>query len=146
MNTTRERIINDIKIALKGGDRMVVETLRMLQSEINNAAIAKRSTKMELCEEDVITVIKKEVKKRKESITIYSNAGRNDLASKETVELEVLKMYLPQEMEVADIERIVKEVISGGVNNFGDIMKTVLHKTAGMADGRTISEIIKRNL
>jgi len=142
-----EKINNELKDAMKSGAELKVGTLRMVLAAVHNKEIEKRSKNQEpLNEEDVVDVLKKEVKKRKESIEIYGSAGRNDLKDKETLELQVIQSYLPQEMSDEEVEKVVKKVINAGEKGFGKVMKAVMAEIKGQADSRKISEIIKKNL
>lgn len=140
----QETIMTSLKEAMKKGDSGRVETLRMLQASIKNLEIEKRAKGAELTEDDVIAIIRKEVKKRKESSDIYRNAGREDLAVKEDAEAALLEEYLPAQMTEDEIEQIVREVMAGGVTGFGPIMQASLKKIAGRADSKKVSEVIKR--
>ena len=142
-----DKIKEDLDIALKGGNDVVVSTLRFLLSGIQNVRIEKRG---ELDDEQVVEIIRKDSKKHKESIEAFEKGGRGDLAQKETKELEVLEKYLPAQMSTADIEKIVDEVIAaGGASNIADIgkiMGVVMVKVGTKADGGLVSEIVKKKL
>lgn len=144
----REKITADIKAAMIAKDSVKLNTLRFLQSAIKNKEIDSRPNP--ITSDDVIGVIKKLVKQRKESIEQFSNAGRTDLADQETAELKVLEIYLPAQMTVDQITKVVEEVIAEtgakSVKDMGTVMKAVMAKTAGSADGKMISEVIKSKL
>lgn len=142
-----ERINNDLKVALKSGDSLKVSTLRMVLAAVHNREIEKRSKSKEaLTDEEIVDVLRKELKKRKEAIEIYGNAGRNDLKEKETGELEIIQSYLPPELGDEEIEKIVRKVISPQKKEFGQVMKEVVREVAGRAEARRVSEIVKKNL
>jgi len=124
---------------------MQVSTLRLLVSEIHNQGIEKQN---KLTNEDIIAVIRKEVKQREEAIDSYQKGGRQDLADKEKQEQEVLSNYLPQEMPLEELEKIVKESIDGlgssGPSDFGRVMGVVMSKVKGRIDGAKVAEAVKK--
>jgi len=140
----QETIMTSLKEAMKKGDSERVQTLRMLQAAIKNLEIEKRAKGGSVTEDDVISVIRKEVKKRKESIEIYRKAAREDLAVKEDAEMAILEKYLPAEMSDDEIEKVVRSVIAEGVTGFGPIMQGSLKKIAGRADSKKVGEVVKR--
>ena len=106
----REKLSADMKTAMKEKDQLKLDTIRFLQSAIKNREIDSRPTP--LTSDDVMAVIKKLVKQRKESIEQYQNASRQDLADKEMSELKILETYLPAQMSREQIEKIVADVIA----------------------------------
>lgn len=136
----------DINRALRNGDNLKVETLRGLLAALHNREIELRSKAKELDEEEVISVLGREAKKRKEASQIYTGAGRTDLAVKESKELEIIKGYLPPEMSPDEIELVVKRVIEAGVTDFGQVMGTVVQETKGRAEPSTVKEIVEKIL
>ncbi|OGY56838.1 MAG: hypothetical protein A2Y84_01715 [Candidatus Colwellbacteria bacterium RBG_13_48_8] len=135
----------DLVPSLKAGDSFKSGVLRMLLAAVHNEEIAKGKDK-ELTDEDVIKVLRNEAKKRKEANEIYSKAGRTDLASKEGQELELIKNYLPPEMDETEVEAIVKEVVAGGETDFGKIMGEVMKRTAGRAEASLVTVLVKKAL
>lgn len=132
---------------MKGGDSFKVGTLRMVVSAIQNREIEKRAKSADpLTEDEIIEVLRREVKKRRESIEIYGNAGRSDLKEKEELELKIIQSYLPAELTEDEIENIVTGVMSAGEKEFGKIMKTVKEQIGGRADGKLVSDIVKKHL
>ena len=132
---------------MKGGDSFKVGTLRMVVSSIKNREIEKRAKSSDpLTEEEIMEVLRREVKKRRESIEIYGSAGRGDLKEKEELELKVIQSYLPAELTKEEVEHIVAEAMAGGEKEFGKIMKAVKEVIGGRADGKLVSEIIKKHL
>jgi len=142
-----EQIQKDLTEALKNKNELVVSTLRLLLSEIHNKKIDKQA---ELNNEDVVGVLRKEAKKRQESIEAYKQGGRQELADKESKELIILSKYLPQEMDPQELEKIVKEVIgevgAQGVGDFGKVMGVVMDRVKGRIDGSKVSEAVKKLL
>jgi len=144
----REKIMADIKAAMIAKDSVKLNTLRFLQSAIKNKEIDSRPNP--ITADDVMAVIKKLVKQRKESIDQFQAAGRTDLADQESAELKVLEAYMPAQMTKEQIEQVVAEVIAATgaktIKEMGTVMKEVQARTAGTADGKTISEVIKAKL
>jgi hypothetical protein len=140
-------IQNDLKTALKEKNELQVSTLRLLLAEIHNRQIEKQA---ELTEEDIVAVLRKEAKKRQESVEAYEKGGRQGLADKESKELLILSKYLPQEMSPQELEKIVKEVIvevgAQGAGDFGKVMGGVMGKVKGQIDGAKVSEAVKKLL
>lgn len=144
--TLSEQIKEDINEALKSGETLKLEVLRGLLAAVHNREIELRGKETELNEEEVIAVLGREAKKRKEANQIYADAGRNDLASKELEELTVIKNYLPPEMDRAEIEAIVRKVVDGGVTDFGRVMGVVMQEVKGRAEAGEVKEIVERIL
>lgn len=144
----REKILADIKSAMVSKDTVKLNTLRFLNAAIKNKEIDSRPTP--ITSDDIMTVIKKLVKQRKESIEQFSGAGRTDLADAESAELKVLEAYMPAQMTREQVEAVVVEVIAATgaktVKEMGVVMKETQARTAGSADGKMISEIIKSKL
>lgn len=144
----REQITNDIKTAMKEKNMEKLNALRMVQSAFKNREIEMRPNPMP--EEECLTVIKKLVKQRKESIEQFGAAGRQDLVDNETKELKLLETYLPAQMSREQIEKMVVEVIAAvgakTVKEMGAVMKEMQVRTKGTADNKIVSEIIKSKL
>ncbi len=140
----------DLKDALKQGDKEKALTLRMLKAGLVNEQIAQKKDKNSSIADDVfLAVLKREVKKRKEALVSYEQAGRKDLADKEKAELDILLKYLPAQLSVEEIAKIVDDVLanlSAGEKNIGQVMKQVLAKVGSQADGKTVSDIVKKKL
>ena len=143
----RQDIESQMKDALKSGQRDLLETLRFLYSAIKNAEI---DLHREATDEDVVTVVQKQVKQHKESIEAFRKAGRTELAAKEEAELNVLTKYLPVQMSEDELRGIAAEVISGlsdeDKKNFGKVMGAVMTKVKGKTDGSTVGRIVKELL
>ncbi|NUM60191.1 MAG: GatB/YqeY domain-containing protein [Bdellovibrionaceae bacterium] len=144
----REKILADMKDAMRARDSVKLEAIRFLQSAIKYKEVELRPNP--ITSEDVIGVVKKLVKQRKESIEQFQQASRQDLVDKELAELKVLEVYLPQQMTRDQIENVVSQVIeqlqAKTIKDMGAVMKETLAKTAGAADNKTISEVIKAKL
>lgn len=142
-----EKIKTDTIEAMRNKEAVKLSTLRMLSSELKNTEIALRPQGKELSDEEVLKVIAKEAKKRKESIEIFTSSNRQDLADNEKAELLILEEYLPKQMSEDEIEEIVKSTISENPDAaFGDIMKALMPKIQGKADGKIVSQLVNKNL
>ena len=143
-----EKIMEDYKKAMKEKEALKVSVLSFLRAELKNAAIDKRKDKLE--DAEVIAVVKKQVKQRQDSIEQFKNGGRQDLAEKETKELEILKSYLPQQLSEDKIREIIEEAIKEtgacGPQDMGKLMKALLPKLSGGADNKLVSELVKNRL
>jgi hypothetical protein len=144
----RDQIMAEVKTAMKEKNQLKLDTLRFLQSAIKNREIELRPDA--ITAEEVLGVIKKLVKQRKESIEQYKAGNRQDLADQEAAELKILETYLPAQMGKDQVEKIVAEVIAAlgakSVKDMGSVMKEVISRTAGTADNKTVSEVIKSKL
>ena len=140
--------MNDMKTARREKDQVRLEAIRFLQAAIKNREIEVRPNP--ITGDDVMSVIKKMVKQRKESIDQYQAANRQDLVDKEAAELKIIETYLPAQMSKEQIEKIVAEVIAetkaSSIKDMGSVMKAVIAKTAGAADNKLVSEAIKSKL
>lgn len=146
------KIENDFKQALKERELVRLSVLRLLKSAIKNAEIEKRGKgeKGELSDDELVKVIKKEVRKREEAILAFRQGRREDLASREEAELEILNSYLPADLSDEEIKKIIDEVISesqlADSKNLGQIMKLVMTKVGLRADGKKVSTLVKEKL
>ena len=141
--TFTEKIQNDFKEALKGRKETELSVLRYLMAILKNESIAK---KKDLSEDEILNVISKEVKKRQESLDIYLKAGREELAQKEKNEIVFLEKYLPEKMDLSSLEALVVETINElgakDKSQMGQVIKSVMSKAKGQADGKKVSEIV----
>ncbi len=140
-----EKILNDYKEAMKARDTLKSSVLSFLRADMINLAIAKK--KKVLDDSEVISVIKKQIKQRQDSIEQFKNGNRPDMADKETKELEILKSYLPPELSADEVKKIIEEVISATgakeMKDMGKVMKEVTAQIAGRADGKLVSDLVK---
>lgn len=140
----REKINADIKDALKSGAKDKVSALRMLSAALKNKEIDKRR---QLTDEEVIETIRTLIKQRKDSIEQFTKGGRQDLADKETAEAALLEVYLPQQLTREELEAMVREAVAQtgaqGARDMGKVMKALVPMTAGRADGKLLSELVK---
>ncbi len=142
-----ETIQADLKKAMLSKDSEKVKTLRMLISKLREKKIALMK---ELKEQDELAVLKKAAKERQDSITTYTAAGRDDLSDIEKIELALIRTYLPEEMDDAGIEAIVRKVISEtgatGMAEMGRVMGASMKEIAGQADGKRVQAFVKKLL
>lgn len=142
-----DTINQDIAKALKAKDEIRLSTLRLLSSALNYEFIAKQHV---LTEEEELSVVRREAKKRKEAIEAYEKAGANDRAEKEKKELAVLEEFLPAQMPDEELIKIVDEAIStlgaASMADMGKVMGAVVPKVAGRADGGRISKLVSEKL
>lgn len=143
----REQIDADIKTAMKSGAKDKVSTLRMLSAALKNKQIDKRAP---LTDGEVVDTVRSLIKQRKDSIEQFAKGGRQDLVDKETSEVAILDVYLPQQMAREEIEKIVREVIgqtgAQGAKDMGKVMKALVPLLAGRADNKLVSELVKQSL
>jgi uncharacterized protein YqeY len=140
----KERLREDMKEALKAKDKVKLSTIRMINSLIKNAEIEKRG---ELTDEEIVQLLMKYAKQRRESIEMYEKGGRQDLVEKEKAELAVVESYLPKQMTEEEIKEIVKEAIeetgASSPKDIGKVMKVVMPKVRGRADGSLVNKIVR---
>ena len=141
--TLRERIQSDITTAMRSGDTLRRDTLRMAESAIYNAEKRDRRT---LGDDEVAALIAREVKTRRESIDAFRKGGREDLAAKEEAEIGVLAGFLPEQLGEAEIAALVDEAIAAtspsGPRDMGKVMGWLAPRTKGRADGRVVSQVV----
>lgn len=147
-----KKINEDLVTSMKSkeeGSELRISTLRMMKSSIKNAEIAKRG-QGELTEEDITGVLSTMVKQRKESVEQYLKANRNDLAEKENKEISIIQVYLPEQLSPEDVDEIIKstiqEAVITGMKDMGRLMKELMPKVKGKADGKLVSQRVKEIL
>jgi hypothetical protein len=142
-----KRLNEDLKNAMRSGDKIRLETIRSLKTMLKNAQIEKMR---ELNEEEVLQLLNSAAKRRKESIEQFLNNGREDRAAEEKKELEIIQSYLPAQLDVSEIEKIVAETIAEvnatSPKDMGKVMGAIMPKVKGRADGKVIQQIVKSKL
>lgn len=145
-----EQIQIDTKAALLGGNRFVGDVLRGLKAAILNEEVARGKRDEGLSDEEIEKIIAREVKKRRESITLYEQNDRPELAEDEKKEVEVLEKYLPQQLTEDEVQALVKEVIASigasGPQAMGQVIGAVKAKAGNSADGAMVAKIVKEQL
>ena len=143
-----EKILNDYKEAMKERDNLKSSVISFLRAEMINLATAKKKNILD--DAEVISVIKKQIKQRKDSIEQFAKAGRQEMADKEEKEMAILKGYLPPELSYEQIMRIVEDVMvetgALGIKDMGKVMKEVNAKIGSQADGKVVSDIVRNKL
>jgi len=142
-----EKLLQDMNSAMKSGDKVALETIRMVRAQLKNASIAKGE---DLSEEDVIEVLSKEAKKRKESLELYKQGGREDLVEKEEKELSVIASYLPEALSQEELEEIVDKAVeetgARSLMEMGKVMGVVMPQVKGRVGGKGVQELVEQKL
>jgi uncharacterized protein len=145
--TLRERIQSDITAAMRSGDALRRDTLRMAESAIYNA---EKRDHREYSDDEVAAVLGREVKTRRESVEAFRKGGREDLATKEEAEIAILAGFLPEQLSEAEISALVADAVAAtgaaGPRDMGKVMGWLAPKTKGRADGRLVSQVASRAL
>jgi uncharacterized protein YqeY len=143
-----QQISKDYIQAMKDKDKEKSAALSFLRAQLKNVIIEKRVEALE--DADVITVLKKQLKQRQDSIDQFEKGGRQDLVAKEKKEVEILKKYLPQELTAekvqAVVEETVKELNAASLKDMGAVMKAVVLKLEGRADNKIVSDLVRKAL
>ena len=143
MSTLQSRLVADLTAARKGQDKPATLLLGSTVAEIRNRSI---ELKRDVTDDDVIEVIRRGIKKRRESIEIYEKAGRTELASTERAEVALLEKYLPAQVSADEIRAAVRAAIAAGAGNVGAVMGKVMPQFKGRADGSAINAIAREEL
>jgi uncharacterized protein YqeY len=142
-----ERLVEEMKQAMKSSDKLRLSTIRMIRSSLKNKEIELRK---KLEDEDIVKVIQVMVRKGEESVEQFQTGKRMDLVEKETKEIEILKSFLPQPLSQEEILKIVDETIqetqASSLKDIGKVMKSVMPKIGGKADGKLINQLVKERL
>ena len=142
-----ERLDQAFKEAIKGQQQTVLSTLRMLKSAVRHKEV---EVKHSLSETELLAVINSQAKQRRDAITEFTKAGRQDLANQEEEELSVLLSFLPAQLKPEEVEaqvvRIITQVGASSPQDLGKVMKTAMAELAGKTDGKVVQEIVRRRL
>jgi len=143
----KDKLTEDLKQAMRQGDEQRRSTLRLVMAAIKNAEIEKRR---ELEEGELLAIIAKEAKQRRESIAQFEKGGRQDLADREKAELQILLAYLPEQLSKEEIEaqarQIIEEVEATSPAQMGQVMRQLMPLMQGKADGKLVSQVVKEFL
>lgn len=146
----KQRITDDIKAALLGGDRFVGETLKNLKAAILNEEVAQNKRDEGLDDATIEQIIAREVKKRTESVKMYDQGGRADLAENEQNEINVIKAYLPEQLGEDEVRAIVEAAVqqlgANGMSDMGKVIGVVKSKVGNTADGAIVAKLVKEAL
>ena len=136
-----------LKEALKSRDDLKVSVIRMVKASLKNKEIEKMSS---LTDDEILSVLSTLAKQRRESIDLFSAAGRTDLADKETKELEIIQSYLPKQLSPGELNNIIRSAISesgaSSLNDLGAVMKVLMPRVKGVADGKLVNQRVKELL
>lgn len=143
----KEKLMEDLKNAMKEKNEVRKSTITLIKAAILQV---EKDTQKQLDDDAIIEIIAKEAKKRKDSLEDYQKSGREDLISQINSEIAVIKEYLPEELSVEELTKIIEETITElgatTMKDMGKVMQAVKAKTTGRADGKTINEIVKKLL
>ena len=146
----RERVSQDLKSAMKSGDRIRLETLRTMRAVLLEKEIEKRGAGPGMTAEDEVATLTSAAKKRKESIELFKQGGRPELAHQEELELAIIQEYLPRQMSPEEIAGLIRDAIgetgASGPADFGRVMPLVMKQAKGKADGKLVQELVKKAL
>lgn len=145
----KEQLMTDMKAAMKAKEegKLALNTIRMARAHIRQAEIDNGHA--DFNDDQVLAVLRKEVKQRKETLSEIESSGREDLVEQIKAEIDVLEKYLPAEMTPEAVEAAVKEIVDAmdpGQKNMGSVMKAVMAKLKGQADGKLINQIVRKLL
>ncbi len=143
MSALQARLQVELTAARKAQDKPATLLLGTTLSEVKNRAI---EVKRDLNDDDVIDVVRKAIKKRREAVEMYEKGGRNELAAKERAEITMLERYLPAQVNPDDIRSAVRAAIAAGANNLGAVMGKVVPQFKGRAEGSVINAIAREEL
>ncbi|MCY4321346.1 MAG: GatB/YqeY domain-containing protein [Bdellovibrionaceae bacterium] len=144
----KEKILEELSASMKQRDKAKVKILRFINSAIKNKEIEIRPK--DLTDEHVISVLKKQIKQINESLEHYKKAGYSDQVKEEEFQISVLKSYLPEGLSSEELKKVVIEVIAetkaNSIKDMGVVMKTVMAKTKGLAEGKILSQMVREEL
>ncbi|MFW5972099.1 MAG: GatB/YqeY domain-containing protein [Bacillota bacterium] len=147
MSSLKEQLLEDMKTAMKNKEKFKLSVIRMVRAAIKNVEIDKRK---DLEDNEVIEVLAKEVKQRRDSISEFEKAGKDDTVADLNKEIEILSVYLPEQLDEDEIEKIVDEVISdveaSSMADMGKVMGSIMPKVKGRADGSVVNTIVRKKL
>ncbi|MDB5085483.1 MAG: aspartyl-tRNA amidotransferase [Bacilli bacterium] len=141
------RLTEDMKTAMKEKDKTRLSVIRLVRTAIKNAEIDTRKT---LTDDDILAVLGRELKQRRDSLEAFEQAGRTDLADETNAEIRVLMEYLPQQLSEVEVTEIVRLVIqetgAAGKSDMGKVMSALMPRVKGQADGKTVNRIVNQLL
>ena len=144
----RQKITDDLKQAIQNQDQVKVSVLRLLEAALQNAEIKNNREKLK--DEEVLKIIKSEIKKREEASELYKKGDRGELAQKEDQEIVILKKYLPEQLGEDKIKEVINKVIEeqqlASAKDFGKLMGAVMKEVGGQADGGLVNKLVKEAL
>ncbi len=143
-----QKLNDDMKAAMKSGDKARLEVLRFVLAGVNAAQKEKNAKEpgAALTDEETIAILQKEAKRRKEAVELFRQGKREDLVKKEEGDLAVISEYLPKELSAEEIAKIVEELKGKGSTDFNSLMRETMKVVKGRADGKTVGDVIKKAL
>lgn len=145
--STIDKLTDDMKAAMKSGDKARLSTIRQLRAQLKDAQIAKGD---ELTEDEVMAALSNAAKKRREAIKLYEQGGRDELAASEQAELTVIEGYLPKQLSEAELSDLIEKAISAtgaaGPSDLGKVMGQIMAKVRGRADGKLVQQLVRAKL
>ena len=144
MATLTERIEADYKTAFKAGERLRVDTLRLVKAAIQRVSIEKHKDALD--DAEIIQVLNQQAKQRRETLEAAKKGGRQDVLDQSAQELAILNSYLPQQLSAETLKQLIDEAVQAVGANQGQIMKFVMQKAAGAADGKLVSQLVAERL
>lgn len=142
-----EKLLEDQKLAMKSKDALKLSTIRLLRSSVSYAQIDKGS---KLTDDEVLALLSREAKRRREAIDAAVSGARTDVAEKEQAELEIINTYLPQQLDEAEIEALAREIVdqigATGPKDRGKVMGPLMQRIRGKADGKLVGQVVERLL
>ncbi|HDM77309.1 MAG TPA: GatB/YqeY domain-containing protein [Deltaproteobacteria bacterium] len=142
-----DQIHSDLKEAMKAKDSIRLGALRLILTAVKNK---EKELRRELEEREVLQIVSNQIKQRKDSIEQYRKGGREDLVQKEEQELEILQAYMPQQLSEEELEKLVtetiKEVGATSVKDLGKVMKAIMPRIAGRANGKVVNQMVRAQL
>ena len=139
----KQKLMDDLKQAIRGGDKVRRSAIRLLMADIKNAEIARQA---DLEDVDILSIIAKGVRQHKESIEAFKQGNRQDLVAQEEVEMAILNKYLPQQMTreeiVVEARQVIEQVGAQGLSDKGKVMPQLIARLKGKADGREINVVV----
>jgi hypothetical protein len=143
----KERLMSDLKDAMREGDQIRKDAIRMIRADIKNREIERQE---EITDEEIIEIISQEVKRRREAIEMFEKAGRDDLVNKEKAQLEVILSYRPEQLSREEIEEVVQNIADDmnatSMRQMGPVMGRAMSKLKGRADGHVVNEVAREIL
>lgn len=144
MAALTERLETDYRTAMKAGQRLRVDTLRLIKAGVQRAAIDKQKALLE--DHEVMQVLAQQAKQCQETIESAKRGGRDDILAQATQELSILKSYLPQPLSTEALSQLINEAVAAVGSNQGQIMKYVMGKASGAADGKLVNQLVSERL
>ena len=142
-----DKLTDEMKSAMKSGDKIKLSTIRQLRAQMKDAQIAKGD---ELTEDEMMAVLNNAAKKRREAIKLYEQGGRDELAENEKAELAVIETYLPQQLSEAEVSDIIDKAIAetgaAGPSDLGKVMGKIMGQVRGRADGKLVQQLVRTKL